>query len=145
MDRFVTLAAAVLDPTTHVVTLVNAGHVSPLLYHQSPPASSTTPCRRRRPACRWASWRATHYESCQVTLEPGDSLLLFSDGVHRRAQRPANEPFGLKGIHAAVLEASGPATPRRLANGSSRPSSSTPPAASRRTTSRWCASARVEA
>src|SRR6266700_2709654 len=31
MDRFVTLAAALLDPATHQVTLVNAGHPSPLL------------------------------------------------------------------------------------------------------------------
>src|SRR3954468_1935630 len=32
-DRFVTLVAAVLDPEKHTVTLVNAGHPSPLIYH----------------------------------------------------------------------------------------------------------------
>jgi hypothetical protein len=32
MDRFVTLAVAVLDPARHAVSLVNAGHVPPLLY-----------------------------------------------------------------------------------------------------------------
>src|SRR5437660_2219835 len=34
-DRFVTLVAAVLDPTRHTVTLVNAGHPHPLLYRRA--------------------------------------------------------------------------------------------------------------
>ncbi|MBW3596027.1 MAG: response regulator [Planctomycetes bacterium] len=34
-DRFVTLAAAVLDPVNHTVTLVNAGHPPPLIYHRA--------------------------------------------------------------------------------------------------------------
>ena len=32
MDRFVTLGGAVLDPATHEVTLVSAGHLSPLMF-----------------------------------------------------------------------------------------------------------------
>src|SRR5262249_38754360 len=34
LDRFVTLAACVLDPKTHTVTLVSAGHPPPMLYHK---------------------------------------------------------------------------------------------------------------
>src|ERR1700676_4244390 len=34
-DRFVTLLAAILDPGSHTVTLVNAGHPSPLIYHRA--------------------------------------------------------------------------------------------------------------
>src|SRR3984893_13988301 len=34
-DRFVTLVAAILDPASHTVTLVNAGHPSPLFYHRA--------------------------------------------------------------------------------------------------------------
>jgi phosphoserine phosphatase RsbU/P len=33
-DRFVTLVAAILDHESHTVTLVNAGHPSPLIYHR---------------------------------------------------------------------------------------------------------------
>src|SRR5439155_5284745 len=31
-DRFVTLAAAVLDPAAHRLTVVNAGHINPKVY-----------------------------------------------------------------------------------------------------------------
>jgi len=31
-DRFVTLAITIIDPVAHVVTVVNAGHMSPKLY-----------------------------------------------------------------------------------------------------------------
>ena len=34
MDRFVTFLAALIDPATHIVTVVNAGHMSPLLCRQ---------------------------------------------------------------------------------------------------------------
>ena len=44
MDRFVTLAAVVLDPATHAVTMVNAGHASPLLVAARRPGNSSTPC-----------------------------------------------------------------------------------------------------
>ncbi len=35
VDKFVTLVAASLDPSTHTVTIVNAGHPSPLIYRRS--------------------------------------------------------------------------------------------------------------
>src|SRR5207245_503834 len=35
MDRFVTFSANLLDPITHTVTLVNAGHMSPLVFRQA--------------------------------------------------------------------------------------------------------------
>ena len=34
-DRFVTLVAAILDPGSHTVTLVNAGHPPPLIYRRA--------------------------------------------------------------------------------------------------------------
>ena len=34
-DRYVTLSAAVIDPTTNRIDLVSAGHLSPLVYRQA--------------------------------------------------------------------------------------------------------------
>src|SRR5206468_394497 len=35
LDRFVTLAAGMLDPAAHQVTFVNAGHLPPLVYRHA--------------------------------------------------------------------------------------------------------------
>jgi serine phosphatase RsbU (regulator of sigma subunit) len=80
MDRFVTLAAAVLDPAAHTLTLVNAGHPPPLIYR---PSSEKV---------EEAIWKETiglplgvlegpAYRAQSVTLQPGDCVLLYSDGV----------------------------------------------------------------
>jgi serine phosphatase RsbU (regulator of sigma subunit) len=52
------------------------------------------------------------YQSYQVTLNPGDCLLMFSDGV-TDAQSVANKPFRMKGIHS-ILEQAGSDTPNAL-------------------------------
>jgi sigma-B regulation protein RsbU (phosphoserine phosphatase) len=103
MDRFVTLAAAVLDPARHTVTLVSAGHPSPQL------------CRKGSTALQDAVPRITAgfplgmvegppYSACQVLLQPGDNLLLFSDGV-TDALDVRNNPFSMKGVQRVVEEA----------------------------------------
>jgi serine phosphatase RsbU (regulator of sigma subunit) len=99
-DRFVTLVAAVLDPGSHTVTLVNAGHPSPLIY--------------RRATCtveEAISTEATgypigildgfEYDSCQVSLEAGDCLLAFTDGV-TEAMDVNDVQLQTQGIYAAV-------------------------------------------
>src|SRR5207245_8473059 len=79
-DRFVTLVAAVLDPGSHTVTLVNAGHPSPLIYHRATrtveEAISTAAA-----GLPLGVLDGFEYGSCQISLEPGDSILAFTDGV----------------------------------------------------------------
>jgi serine phosphatase RsbU (regulator of sigma subunit)/pSer/pThr/pTyr-binding forkhead associated (FHA) protein len=105
MDRFVTLVLAVLDPDTHTVTMVSAGHPPPLLvrrgktgYEDAMPSNSA--------GLPLGISEGYPYESCQVTLQPGDSLLLFTDGVPEAHDR-ANNQFGNKGIAAALAAANG--------------------------------------
>jgi sigma-B regulation protein RsbU (phosphoserine phosphatase) len=96
MDRFVTFAAAILDPARHLVTLVSAGHPSPLLKRQGestlidavPKATAGLPL---------GMIEGCTYESCQITLQPGDNLLLFSDGVPD-ALDARNQAFSMKGV-----------------------------------------------
>ncbi len=112
MDRFVTLAAAVLDPVKHSVTLANAGHDSPMWYHYAN-GSLTDAVPVATAGLPLGIMEDYQYESCQVVLDPGDCLVLFSDGLTDMVN-PAGERFGFPGIREAVQDASGPVSPRVL-------------------------------
>jgi serine phosphatase RsbU (regulator of sigma subunit) len=109
-DRFVTLVAAVLDYAKHSVTLVNAGHPSPLLYRRAAKSlEEATP--KDIVGLPIGVVDGFEYLSCQVQLQPGDSLLIFSDGV-TDAMDTNGVQFQIKGIYAAVQ--GGDFSPRAL-------------------------------
>jgi serine phosphatase RsbU (regulator of sigma subunit)/pSer/pThr/pTyr-binding forkhead associated (FHA) protein len=100
IDRFVTLAAAVLDPRRHAVTLVSCGHPSPLLCRHAD-GSLTEAMPRDVPGVPLGMLEGFEYGACQAALEPGDCLVFFTDGVPD-AVDVRNVPFGNQGIEAAV-------------------------------------------
>lgn len=99
-DRFVTLAAAIVDFAKHTVILVNAGHPSPMLYHRkgdsvedaTPDAIIGLPI---------GVVDGYVYMSCQVALNPGDTIVVFSDGLSE-SMDVNNVQLGTKGIIAAI-------------------------------------------
>ena len=131
MDRFVTLAAAIVDPVKHSITFANAGHDSPMWYHQAD-RSLTDAVPVATAGLPLGIMEDYQYSSCGIVLQPGDCLVLFSDGLTDMVN-PAGERFGFPGIREAVQDASGPVTPRSLANCCFRPSCTMLPAAKRRT------------
>jgi sigma-B regulation protein RsbU (phosphoserine phosphatase) len=87
-ERFVTAFYAVYDPRDRSLTWANAGHCPPLLLRQScsiTRLNSLTPPAGMFPAIR----------SAQRTLQlnPGDRLLIFSDGI-TEACNVSGEEFG---------------------------------------------------
>jgi serine phosphatase RsbU (regulator of sigma subunit)/pSer/pThr/pTyr-binding forkhead associated (FHA) protein len=100
MDRFVTLGGAVLDPATHEVTLVSAGHLSPLLYSKAK-GQIVEIMSREATGLPLGMLEAQEYESCKIKLEPGDWLMVFSDGVPD-SYSLRNEGFQMKGVYAAL-------------------------------------------
>jgi sigma-B regulation protein RsbU (phosphoserine phosphatase) len=99
-DGFVTLAVAILDWRSHTVTLVNAGHPSPLIYRRATRtvADATSDNVSGLPL---GVRDGVEYASCQVSLEPGDCILAFTDGVTEAMD--ANEAQLQKtGVYAAV-------------------------------------------
>jgi hypothetical protein len=76
-DLFVPLAAAVLDPRTHALTLVNAGHPSPLLYRA---ADHTTVegVPREVAGSPLGFLKDSPLTPCEALLGPGDCLLLYN-------------------------------------------------------------------
>jgi phosphoserine phosphatase RsbU/P len=100
-DRFVTLVAAVLDPEGHTVTLVNAGHQPPLLYHRATRAVEEEAISNEVAGLPLGVLDGFEYGSCRVSLEPGDSILAFTDGV-TEAMDVNGVPLQTKGVYAAV-------------------------------------------
>jgi serine phosphatase RsbU (regulator of sigma subunit) len=98
--RFVTLLAAILDPTVHTLTMVNAGHLPPLLYHRAT-------CTVKHAVSSELSGlplgveEGSKYASTQIYLESGDSILAFTDGV-TEATDVQNVQLQTQGVYAAV-------------------------------------------
>lgn len=105
MDRFVTFATAVLDPAHNLVTVINAGHMAPLIYRQVAgqfEEAITTDLT----GLPLGVLEGFQYASHQVELRPGDSMLLFTDGI-TDAMNVQNQAFQMKGIHHAILDKNG--------------------------------------
>jgi serine phosphatase RsbU (regulator of sigma subunit) len=108
LDRFVTLAAAVLDPVTHHVTFVNAGHLPPLLYRRAT-AKVFEGAPRDNAGFPLGVADGIPYEATSVQLHPGDAIVLFTDGV-TDARDKLERDFGQERAVAALQ--AGPCTPR---------------------------------
>jgi sigma-B regulation protein RsbU (phosphoserine phosphatase) len=82
------MVAGVLDPATGAVSFANAGHVSPLVVSKAgvEAMSSTDIVVGILPNAQ--------YRNQSLTLAPGDSLVLFTDGV-TEAENIAEEQLGL--------------------------------------------------
>jgi serine phosphatase RsbU (regulator of sigma subunit) len=100
-DRFITFVVAVVDLARFAVTLVNAGHMPPL--------------RRRAGGKEIEEVGAEAvglplavfdkpYQEAVFTLQPGDTLVLYTDGV-TEARNPAGELYGVERLHKALAAA----------------------------------------
>lgn len=111
VDKFVTFAGAMVDPTNHKVTLVSAGHMAPLLIHGATGKIEES-MPKDIPGVPLGIMDGFEFSSHTAVLEPGDCLLLYTDGV-TDAVNPRNVAFGTEGMLNA-LQAGGSATPRAL-------------------------------
>jgi serine phosphatase RsbU (regulator of sigma subunit)/pSer/pThr/pTyr-binding forkhead associated (FHA) protein len=111
LDRFVTLAAVVLDPNTHSATLVSAGHPSPLLYR-----GGTGEIKEAMPkdvvGVPLGVVDGFGFETYGILLAPGDSLILFTDGVNE-SKNVREVEFRMEGVERVLREA-GNAGPKQL-------------------------------
>ena len=105
-----TLVAALLDPGSHTVTLVNAGHPPPLFYHRATRTVAEA-IGNEAAGLPLGVLDGFQYASCQVALEPGDCILAFTDGV-TEAMDVNNVQLQTKGVYAAVR--GGAYSPRAL-------------------------------
>jgi hypothetical protein len=100
-DRFATAQLAQLRLDSGELTVLNAGHPSPLLVRGGEPR--TVPCSPALPAGLGADDVPS---LTTVQLEPGDRLLLFSDGVVEN-RLPDGEPYGDRRLREAFARECG--------------------------------------
>jgi phosphoserine phosphatase RsbU/P len=86
LDRFVTLAVGLLDPSAHQVTFINAGHMPPLIYRAASHTIEEATARDRSGYPLGVA-DGVPYEAVTLDLQPGDSVALFTDGVTEARDR----------------------------------------------------------
>jgi len=77
-DRFVTMVVCVLDPAREELTVVNAGHMAPLLRAASGEVEPVATEEARLPL---GVEESTEYPQHTRRLAPGECLALFTDGI----------------------------------------------------------------
>ncbi|HTS47543.1 MAG TPA: SpoIIE family protein phosphatase [Bryobacteraceae bacterium] len=98
-NRFISFFIGVLDPKTGQLNYVNAGHNPPLLARQNGTVEKldcTGLILGIMPAAR--------YEQQSVTLQPGDAVVLFSDGVTEASRADVDEEFGEDRLAQALFK-----------------------------------------
>ena len=106
ISRFVTLAAIVLDPANHALTLVNAGHPSPLICRQATAAFEEA-ASRKESGPLLGVFESYDFEAKQIAMRPGDSVVIFSDGV-TDAEDAQGRKLNLRGLHAVLRKGNAP-------------------------------------
>jgi serine phosphatase RsbU (regulator of sigma subunit)/anti-sigma regulatory factor (Ser/Thr protein kinase) len=86
--QMVTMVCVTFDPLTHELSYASAGHPPPLLIH-GPSRTVTRLDRRGRPPLGWDS--ATLAEDNHVELGTPSTLILYTDGLVERRDRPIDE------------------------------------------------------
>ncbi len=90
LERFITIVMVLLDNTSHELTVVNAGHLPPLLRKQGQPAAALSTELSGLPIGVAAD---LEYQQFSLSLEPGDTLAIYTDGISE-ASNTTGELFG---------------------------------------------------
>jgi sigma-B regulation protein RsbU (phosphoserine phosphatase) len=97
---FVTMLAFVLEPRSGMVEMAAAGHPAPLLRRRS--GEVVTLVVEGGPPL--GAMSDPSYPSTRHQLEPGDCVLLYTDGLDE-AHNPEGQLFGLERVRAALADA----------------------------------------
>jgi serine phosphatase RsbU (regulator of sigma subunit) len=95
-SRFITLFYAVYQPATGAITYVNAGQNPPLIRR-----ADGTFQRLGGTGIALGMFEGSTYESEETRLNPGDTLILYSDGV-TEAENPQGVPLDESGLEGVI-------------------------------------------
>ena len=94
--RFITMFVAAIDPATWTLTYVNAGQTPPLLRRRTGEIEPLT-----TGGIALGMFDRATYHAAEVTIEPGDLLVAYSDGV-TEAESPTGVPFDEIGLRRLI-------------------------------------------
>jgi len=107
--KFITMVYVVIDPHTGQVAVADAGHPAPRIVSRN---GSVTPIDAR--GLVLGVERGQEYDEARATLEVGDAIVLYTDGVLEA--RRDGELYGLERLDRFLAEGSS-LPPERLARG----------------------------
>jgi phosphoserine phosphatase RsbU/P len=87
--RFITFVLAVVDPSSHELTLANAGHLPPLLRDGRKKVHMVG---RKESGLPLGVLADQEFEEIRLTLSPGDAVVMFTDGI-TEAMNDKNEIY----------------------------------------------------
>jgi serine phosphatase RsbU (regulator of sigma subunit)/pSer/pThr/pTyr-binding forkhead associated (FHA) protein len=96
-DRFVTMIAAVLNPATNTLMMVNAGHMAPMLGRRG----GVEEIGEEAAGLPLGVAEGYEYQSYSYTLEPGDVVTMFTDGFSE-AMNGDRELYGLERLKQQI-------------------------------------------
>jgi sigma-B regulation protein RsbU (phosphoserine phosphatase) len=95
-EKFVTLFYGTLDPRAHTLSYCNAGQDNPMLFSRG-----AAPRRLGKGGIVLSVVEDFPYEEETVELQPGDCLVMYSDGI-TEAVNPDDVQFGEEGLFRVV-------------------------------------------
>lgn len=99
---FITFALCVLDPVRHELTVVNSGHLPPLIRRAKSGAVEDVGADHASPPLGIDP--SLSYQQSTVTLEPGDVVVMYTDGISE-CPSPDGSRYGLERVREIVAQA----------------------------------------
>ena len=104
VDRFVTFIVVVIDPSDSEVTIVNAGHMPPVLLKSG--GDEVFEPGEEESGLPIAIDTGMEYEAVRCEMAEGDVMVLYTDGVNE-AMNAADEEFGIERVRKLTLMGGG--------------------------------------
>jgi sigma-B regulation protein RsbU (phosphoserine phosphatase) len=98
-SRFITFSYGIYDPRNGRYEYVNAGHLPPLVRRRDGRFEQL-----EGNGLALGMFEKAVYESRAVTIEPGDLLVLYSDGI-TEAENPSGRAFDESGLEQVIARA----------------------------------------
>ncbi len=101
VERFVTFLVIVIDPTSDTVTIVNAGHMAPIVRAASD--GSISEPSEEESGLPIAIDDGMEYEAVEFELKLGDLAVLYTDGINE-AMNAEDEEFGMEQVRTLTAQ-----------------------------------------